>query len=212
MNRKAHWEEIYQKKSPSEVSWYQEQPKLSLEWIESLQLKKDAKILDVGGGASHLARSLLKAGYTKICVLDISAMALQHAKDELGHQASQIEWIVADLLDFKANRRCDLWHDRALFHFLTEPGDRQRYINSLHETLSPSGFAIIATFAIGGPEQCSGLPIVQYDARMLSRELGPQFKRLREKIEQHQTPWGTEQKFIYCLFQRESSQSEREAK
>ncbi|MBI1730477.1 class I SAM-dependent methyltransferase [Candidatus Acetothermia bacterium] len=202
MDRKSHWEEIYHEKSHQEVSWYQEQPKLSLELIESLQLNKSARILDVGGGASRLAKGLLDAGYNTIAVLDISAQALEQAKNELGDQATRVEWIEANVLDFESSTCFDLWHDRALFHFLTDASERKRYVEVLKRSLSPGGFVIIASFAIGGPEQCSGLPIVQYDAQKLSRELGAEFKLLRAKIELHRTPWNTEQKFMYSLFQR----------
>lgn len=202
MNHKKHWEEIYREKSPQEVSWFQEQPMLSLELIESVHLNKRARILDVGGGASRLAKGLLDAGYNTIAVLDISAQALQQAKNELEDQATRVEWIEANVLEFESSSCFDLWHDRALFHFLTEEIDRKRYVEVLKKSLSPGGFVIIASFAIGGPEQCSGLPIVQYDAQKLSRELGDEFKLLKEKIELHRTPWKTEQKFMYSLFQR----------
>jgi SAM-dependent methyltransferase len=205
MNRKMHWEELYREKSPQEVSWYQEQPKLSLELIESLQLNKSARILDVGGGASRLAKSLLDAGYENISVLDISAKALQQAKNELGAKSTQIEWIVTNVFEFEPSKCFDLWHDRALFHFLTEADDRKSYVEVLKKSLSASGFVIIASFAIGGPEECSGLPIVQYDAQKISQELGDEFRLLNEQFELHHTPWSSEQKFMYSLFQRNRS-------
>ena len=202
MSSKAHWESIYDEKQPDDVSWHQAEPRLSLQLIEAVAINKEARILDVGGGASRLASFLLAAGYKNISVLDISQKTLQYAKAQLDSRGDEIEWIASDILSFSPKIKLELWHDRALFHFLTDPKDRQRYVDVLKRSLNADGYVMIASFAIDGPTQCSGLPIVQYDGAKLSNELGAGFTLLKQEIEIHRTPWGADQKFIYCLFQR----------
>ena len=196
-DRKTHWEKVYAGKSPQAVSWYQADPVLSLKLIEEAGLDKDDAVIDVGGGASTLVDALLNANHTDITVLDVSAHALRHAQDRLGKRATAVKWIEADVTDFVPPRRYRLWHDRAVFHFLTDAGDRQRYVASLKRALEPGGRVIMQTFAIGGPEKCSGLDIVQYDAGKLLAELGPAFELRQSGHETHVTPGGGEQAFAW---------------
>ena len=159
-------------------------------------------MIDVGGGSSPLASRLLEAGYA-VAVLDVSEAALDRAKARMGAPAIGVEWIVADLTEVGDVGRFDLWHDRAVFHFLTDPADRAKYVALLSRTVPPGGHAVIATFAPDGPEQCSGLPVRRYDARSLTRELGPGFTLLKSVPEAHRTPWGVAQSFQYSVFRRE---------
>lgn len=197
MNRKAHWENIYHSKSPLEVSWFQKEPQLSLQLISNTGLSTEAAIIDIGGGASVLVDRLLELGYKQLAVLDISTTALKYAKQRLGPAAQNIEWFEADITSFKAPHPFDLWHDRAVFHFLTEPDDRKRYIAVLRQILKPGGHLILAAFAIGGPTKCSGLDIVQYDAEKLLNELGAGFTLVEQLSETHITPDNQEQLFAY---------------
>jgi SAM-dependent methyltransferase len=197
IDRKTHWENIYREKSASEVSWYQQEPKLSLELIRRTHIAHDEALIDVGGGASELVDYLCKAGFTNLAVLDISEKALASAKNRLGKVAQNIEWIEADITQFKPPHPFSLWHDRAVFHFLTDPSDRELYVNALKHALIPGGHLIIAAFAIGGPEKCSGLDIVQYDSEKLSAELGRDFKLIEARSEVHITPANNEKKFTY---------------
>jgi ubiquinone/menaquinone biosynthesis C-methylase UbiE len=196
-NRKAHWENVYETKSPLEVSWYQKTPSLSLTLIEHAQLYKDAAIIDVGGGASMLVDHLYDQSYTNLAVLDISKKALEHAQQRLGKAAQKIHWYEADITEFKCPQTFDLWHDRAVFHFLTHPADRQNYIKNLKTVLKPKGQLIVAAFALGGPEKCSGLDIVQYDAKKLLNVLGEAFELLEQHSELHLTPAHKEQAFSF---------------
>ena len=204
MDRKQHWENVYTNKSPLEVSWYQTEPRLSLELIRATGVDRDAPVIDVGGGASVLVDRLLDAGYTHLSVLDISGQALAHARKRLGARADRVEWLEADVTTFEPPRPFRVWHDRAVFHFLTEPNDRRQYIAALQHGLQIGGQLVIAAFAIGGPLQCSNLDIVQYDAAKLSAELGTGFELIEEKGELHDTPSGKQQKFGYYRFRRES--------
>lgn len=202
-NRKIHWDQIYADQSPLQVSWYQSEPALSLKLIQKTGLTKAAPIIDVGGGASVLVDRLYDQGYKRLAVLDISATAMSHAQKRLGEKARGVEWYEADVTTFIAPHTFILWHDRAVFHFLTEPADRKKYLEALKRTFTPGGHAIIAAFAIGGPTQCSGLDIVQYDANKLTAELGGGFLLVEEAEEIHITPTGREQKFGYFLFSRQ---------
>lgn len=201
-DRKAHWQNIYREKSALDVSWYQKKPALSLALIRNTQLASDDSIIDVGGGASMVVDHLCKEGFTNLTVLDISENALLSAKKRLGDSAKRIEWFEADITQFIAPRPFSLWHDRAVFHFLRDQADRTRYVGALKAALRPGGHLIIAAFAIGGPEKCSGLEIVQYDAEKLIAELGADFKLLEESSEVHMTPANKEQKFTYFRFIR----------
>lgn len=202
MNRKEHWNQVYQTKAPDDVSWYQIRPAISLKLIEATGIGKDQGIIDMGGGASVLVDFLLDAGFTKLAVLDISAAALQYAKQRLGTRAGRVEWFEADALGFDPPHRFGLWHDRAVFHFLTDQADRQKYVQSLKRTLTPDGCVIIATFALDGPLKCSGLDVARYNAVAIGAELGSEFHLLEHTDETHVTPWSTEQRFSYFRFAR----------
>lgn len=206
MNRKAHWEQIYNDKSPLEVSWFQAEPNLSLQFIARAQLPKDAAIIDVGGGTSVLVDRLHALDYRRLAVLDISRKALECARQRLGEKADAIEWFEADITEFEAPHLFQLWHDRAVFHFLTAASDRENYVNVLKRTLSPGGHLILAAFAIGGPQKCSGLDIVQYDAEKLAAELGQTFQLVETAEENHLTPAKQEQKFAYFRFIKEGDE------
>jgi len=194
---KQHWEKVYADKTPLDVSWYQKEPAVSLRLIAQCGLARDAAIIDVGGGASLLVDRLLDAGYSRLTVLDISARALEFARARLGTRARQVQWVEADITRYAPGCSYALWHDRAVFHFLTKAGDRRRYLQTLERALPPGGHLVLAAFAIGGPARCSGLDIVQYDAARLSAELGTQFRLLDEVAEVHLTPTGKEQQFAY---------------
>lgn len=203
-DRKTHWEKIYSDKSPLEVSWYQKQPILSLQIIHNIKLAFDAPIIDIGGGASTLVDCLCEEGYTHIGVLDISKKALAHAQKRLGDKANGVEWYEEDITLFRPPHQFSLWHDRAVFHFLTDESDRSKYLDVLKAALKPNGHLVIAAFAIGGPTQCSGLDIVQYDAEKLMAELGEDFELIEVANELHKTPANKEQKFTYFHFIRKS--------
>lgn len=199
-----HWQDIYQSKQENEVSWYQNRPDLSLSFIERYCPDKTASIIDVGGGASRLIDYLIGMGYQQLSVLDISQNALNHSQQRLQsilpqHQA-EINWMVADITRATFSTSFDLWHDRAVFHFLTDPESRQSYIAKLKASLQVGGYLVIATFAIGGPEKCSGLDIVQYDADKLQKALGDDFELVSQQTENHHTPFNSEQAFNYFVF------------
>jgi SAM-dependent methyltransferase len=200
--RKTHWENIYQTRSPLDVSWYQERPSLSLELISNTGIGRDSPIIDVGGGASCLVDYLYKAGYRNLSVLDISANALAYSRERLGEVAKSIKWYESDVTHFVSPHPFALWHDRTLFHFLVDPADRKKYIEVMNQSLQPAGHLIIAGFALGGPTQCSGLDIVQYDAAKLMSELGDDFDLVEERPETHITPAEKEQKLTYFRFAR----------
>lgn len=202
MNRTEHWNQVYQTKASDDVSWYQTEPATSLKLIEATGVGKGASIIDVGSGASVLVDFLLDAGFTKLAVLDIAASALRHAKQRLGAKAGSVEWFEADVTAFSPPHRFNLWHDRAVFHFLTDKADRQKYVQTLKRTLTPDGHVIIGTFAIDGPAKCSGLDVARYNAPGICAELGGEFHFIEQLNETHVTPWNTEQKFSYFRFAR----------
>jgi SAM-dependent methyltransferase len=203
-DKKTHWEKIYREKSSSDVSWYQESPDLSLELICRSGVRNDEAIVDVGGGASVLVDVLCEEGFRNLSVLDISGIALAGAQQRLGGLAETIEWFEADITEFDPPHAFTLWHDRAVFHFLTDESDRRKYVNVLKRALRPGGHLIIAAFAIGGPEQCSGLQVVQYDSSRLKAELGEEFELVEERDEVHITPANKEQRFTYFRFVRKT--------
>ena len=205
MNLKEHWNHVYQTKEHDDVSWYQSRPATSLKLIEACGVGKQEGIIDVGGGASVLVDFLLDAGFTRLAVLDISAVALAYAKERLGARAGNVEWFEADVTRFASPHCFNLWHDRAVFHFLTDKADRQKYVQTLKRTLTPDGHVIIATFAIDGPLKCSGLEVARYEASAIAAELGEGFRLLEQVDETHTTPWGTEQKFSYFRFARSAT-------
>jgi SAM-dependent methyltransferase len=199
MNTRTHWEHIYEKKGPTKVSWYQEHAKFSLQYIRNTGIQKTDPIIDVGGGASTLVDDLITDDFQYIAILDISGTALQLARQRLGPKAHRVTWIEDDVT------RADLpyhfyavWHDRAVFHFLTQAIDRQRYVNTVQHAVRPGGHVIVATFAPDGPDHCSGLEVMRYDPKGLHDEFGDSFDLVDSTHETHHTPFGTEQKFIYC--------------
>jgi SAM-dependent methyltransferase len=199
--RQAHWEKVYTSKSENEVSWFQESPAPSLALIAQVGAAPSAAIIDIGGGASRLVDELLDRRFHDVTVLDLSAAALEAAKARLGERANQAHWLVADATTWDPSRMYDVWHDRAAFHFLTEERDRAAYIATLKQSLKIGGHAIIATFALDGPEKCSGLPVMRYDAARLGQTLGPGFKLLQSHGNDHATPWGSHQQFQFSVFQ-----------
>ena len=202
IDRKTHWQGIYEEKSANEVSWYQKTPQCSLALIHQSEIGLHEALIDVGGGASRLVEYLLKEGYTQTAVLDISKQALDAVRIRLGDRAGEVEWFEADITEFEPSRQYALWHDRAVFHFLTTEAERTRYLRVLKQALRSGGYLIIAAFSIGGPNKCSGLEIVQYDAARLMAELGGAFQLLEQRDEMHITPSAREQKFSYFFCRR----------
>jgi ubiquinone/menaquinone biosynthesis C-methylase UbiE len=198
--RQNHWEQVYQSRESTAVSWYQTYPGQSLRLIEKVVASKSDAIIDVGGGASVLVDNLLQQGYSRLAVLDISAAALTCAQQRLCEKAQQVEWFVADVTTFAPTHRFALWHDRAVFHFFTEKNDRARYLAVLRKALEPGAHLVIATFAPDGPAQCSGLPVEHYDGVKIAQVLGDEFALLELHAESHTTPAGGEQHFNYFLF------------
>jgi SAM-dependent methyltransferase len=201
--RRTHWETVYATKAENEVSWFQDNPAPSLEAIALTGATPASAIIDVGGGASRLVDHLLALGFVDVTVLDLSAAALDTAKARLGTRAAKARWIVADVTAWQPPASYDIWHDRAAFHFLTDANDRAAYVACLKRALKPGGHAIIATFALDGPERCSGLPVMRYDAESLGRALGREFRLLQTRRHEHATPWGSRQVFQFSVFRRE---------
>ncbi len=201
MDRQRHWDEVYSQKAEDTVSWFQVHPDLSLELIRAAGVAPADPIIDVGGGASRLVDHLLAAGFTDLSVLDIAATALERAGVRLGPAALKVQWLVADVTRWRPVRLYRLWHDRAVFHFLTEATDRSAYLANLKAALTPGGHAVIASFAPDGPERCSGLPVQRYSPESLAAELGPAFRLKHKRAESHLTPAGRVQQFQYSLFE-----------
>jgi len=202
MDRISHWQSVYRDKAADTVSWYQPVPATSLDLIERLVPGRDAAIIDVGAGASRLVDSLLDTGYRDISVLDIAENALAVSRARLGERAEQVDWIVCDVTECQTEREYDLWHDRAVFHFLTEAADRKAYVSVLGRVLKPGGWCIIATFAVDGPDRCSGLPVKRYDEQLLMAELGEIAELCDTRRETHLTPTGGTQEFAWFVLQR----------
>ncbi len=203
MDARSHWDGIYRTKAPGQVSWFQERAELSLRLIRGAHVPKSARIIDVGGGSSPLVDDLLADGYRHITVLDISRTALEAVKGRLGPRAAGVTWMEADITRADlASNAYDLWHDRAVFHFLVEADDRRRYVESARRAIKPGGHLIMATFALDGPSECSGLNTMRFDAQSLAREFGDRFQIIESLIETHHTPFGTDQKFVYCHLRR----------
>ncbi|GAB5604797.1 class I SAM-dependent methyltransferase [Sideroxyarcus sp. TK5] len=205
MDRKQYWEGVYSTKSPQEVSWFQKHADISLKLIHDAGLGKDAAIIDVGGGASTLVDDLVNEGYTDITILDLSSAALDVAKRRLGKSADTVHWMCGDITRANFPTHClDVWHDRAVFHFLTDPADRQAYIDLVMRAIRPGGHVIVATFGENGPTQCSGLPVMRYNPESLHNEFGGGFVLVEHQEEVHHTPAGKTQQFIYCYCRKES--------
>ena len=201
-NRQSHWETVYTTKGENEVSWFQENPAPSLELIELTRPTPESTIVDIGGGASRLVDHLVAGGFKDVTVLDISQAALEAAKARLGERASGVKWVVADVTQWHPTHAFDIWHDRAAFHFLTDPADRSAYVARVKQAVRPRGHVIIGTFALDGPEKCSGLPVNRYDAASLAKELGEGFELLVSRQQDHSTPWSSMQRFQFCVFRR----------
>jgi len=202
ISSKAHWENVYTTKAESEVSWFQDNPAPSLELIAMTGISADAAIIDIGGGASRLVDALVERKLGRITVLDISAAALDLTKRRLGERAASVTWEIADVTKWEPSRRYDLWHDRAAFHFLTGEADQTAYVARLKKAVKLGGYVIIATFALDGPQRCSGLPIVRYDAASLSAILGNEFHVIDVRRHDHTTPSGAVQRFQFSTFRR----------
>jgi SAM-dependent methyltransferase len=206
MNPKHHWESVYSTKPSDAVSWFQAHADQSLRLVKDTGVSLSAAIIDVGGGASTLVDDLLCSGYSNLTVLDLSATALSAAKARLGTKHSFVRWLEADVTTADlAVHAYDVWHDRAVFHFLTTQEDRSAYVQQVLRSVKPGGHVIVATFAEDGPTQCSGLPVVRYRADQLHAEFGAPFMLLRHETEQHHTPFGTVQQFVYCYCRKVDS-------
>jgi len=202
MSRKDHWEKVYKENSALKVSWYQSVPTKSLAIINRLGLEKDENLIDVGGGASTLVDHLVADYFKNITVLDLSSRALDLAKKRLGEKSTNVIWEARDVTDFSPDKIYSLWHDRAVFHFLTDKSDREKYKKALESSIRVGGYVIIATFSVYGPIKCSGLDIVQYDAKKITKELGSHYNIIEEMSESHITPSGNEQLFGYYVFKK----------
>ncbi|WP_323844292.1 class I SAM-dependent methyltransferase [Microbulbifer magnicolonia] len=200
MQNKNHWEKIYSSKSEDEVSWFQEHAEVSVRLIEQTGAPKSANIIDVGGGASKLVDDLLDKGYDNLTVLDLSGQALAKAQHRLGARADKVRWLEGNILEIDLPQQAyDVWHDRAVFHFQTDERERKAYVDAVLRAVKPGGHVIVATFAEDGPEKCSGLPVVRYSADQLHGEFGAPFDLLGQEREEHHTPAGVVQRFVYCF-------------
>jgi 2-polyprenyl-3-methyl-5-hydroxy-6-metoxy-1,4-benzoquinol methylase len=202
MSQKEHWEKVFETKQETEVSWYQQLPKTSLDFISKLNISKDAKIIDIGGGDSYLVDALLEQGFTNITLLDISAKAIDRIKNRLGAKANKVTFIVSDILDFNPKETYDLWHDRASFHFQTDAHQIEKYADIVSKAIVNNGHVVIGTFSENGPKKCSGLDITQYSEAKMKAVFESKFDLLDSFTEDHATPFDTIQNFIFCSFKR----------
>jgi hypothetical protein len=202
MRPREHWNSVYSTRNEGELSWFEALPELSLRMMRACGLNRDTCVIDVGGGDSHLVDTLAGFGLDCLAVLDVSGAALQRAQARLGTAGDALMWIEADVTAEWSLKPMDIWHDRAVFHFLTTPLDRARYLAHLRQTLKIQGSAIVATFALDGPEWCSGLPVARYSPESLAAQLGDDFHLVEAVPHPHRTPWGTTQAFQYCRFTR----------
>ena len=199
MSTRDHWEGVYGRKAPDQVSWYQPHLERSLEFIGASGLKPDAAIIDIGGGSSTLVDDLLMRGYTNLTVLDVSASAIEAAKARLGPRKELVRWLAADVTKVDLGTHSyDFWHDRAAFHFLRDQTERRRYVATVRRAVRPGGHVLVATFGPEGPDRCSDLEVVRYDADKLHDAFGPEFRKVGSLTELHRTPWGSQQQFVYC--------------
>jgi 2-polyprenyl-3-methyl-5-hydroxy-6-metoxy-1,4-benzoquinol methylase len=203
LERRSHWQKVYQTKSERDVSWFQETPAISLDLIHATGVKSGASIADIGGGTSRLVDSLVDEGYA-VTVLDVSEKALATSQDRLGPRSADVNWVVADVTAWQPDGSYEIWHDRAAFHFLTEPSDRRAYAACVGRAVRPEGHVIIGTFALDGPERCSGLPVVRHDGASIGEALGPSFKLIESRRHDHRTPSGAIQRFQFSRFQRQT--------
>jgi SAM-dependent methyltransferase len=202
MDRQGHWNTVYTQKTERDVSWFETFPEISLKMLNDAGLNEDSCVIDVGGGDSRLVDALTAKGLDCLAVLDISGAALSRAKNRLGANASAVTWIESDVAAEWTLKPMDIWHDRAVFHFLVNPDDRAKYVARVRDVLKLEGSAIIATFDVNGPEKCSGLPVQRYSAESLTCELGAGFRLLDSVRHEHRTPWGSSQAFRYSRFVR----------
>lgn len=203
MDRKAHWEQVYRTKAPTSVSWFQPEAALSAQLIQQVAPDRTTPIIDVGAGASVLVDHLLDAGFLDLTVTDIAGAALDLSRERLGRRAAGVQWLEGDILQVPfAPARFNVWHDRAVFHFLTDPSDRATYRSQVERALAPGGYLLLATFADDGPQRCSGLDVVRYSPELLLAEFGEEFRAVEAHREEHHTPAGSVQHFTYLLCQR----------
>lgn len=201
-DRHKHWENIYRTKQLCEVSWYQPVPTTSLEFVKKFKVPTTAKIIDVGGGDSLFVDHMLDLGYQDITVLDISETAIEKAKSRLGDKAEKVKWIVSDAVNFKPVEKYDFWHDRAAFHFLTQDWEIDNYIDTIQQSLNPTGFLVIGTFSENGPPKCSGIAIKQYSETLMTDRLKKFFEKIKCITVDHKTPSGSIQNYIFCSFRK----------
>ncbi|RAR47166.1 class I SAM-dependent methyltransferase [Flavobacterium lacus] len=201
-DKKQHWETVFTTKLVNEVSWYQIEPKTSIQLIQACQVAKEAKIIDIGGGDSYLIDHLLDLGYTNLYLLDLSAAAIERAKKRLGEKGEMVTFIVSDSLHFQSDEKFDVWHDRASFHFFTAADDIQQYKANVLANTNPNAHFIVGTFSEDGPLKCSGLPITQYSVEKMEAVFGANFELENCFTEDHQTPFDTVQNFIFCHFKK----------
>jgi 2-polyprenyl-3-methyl-5-hydroxy-6-metoxy-1,4-benzoquinol methylase len=199
MDSKTHWEKVYTTKAPEQVSWYRPHLETSIALIEQSVISRDAPIIDVGGGESTLVDDLLARGFQNVTVLDVSQVAIETTKKRLGQVADRVHWLTADVTQVELQPRAyDVWHDRAVFHFLTRSEQRSAYVRQVALSVKPGGYVIISAFGPEGPTKCSGLDVVRYDADSLHDEFGARFRLVESSKELHETPFGTTQQFLYC--------------
>ncbi|GEC53455.1 SAM-dependent methyltransferase [Bradyrhizobium japonicum] len=201
-DRQSHWQTVYLTKGEQQVSWSQADPQPSLRLIESIAPGRDASIIDIGGGASRLVDALLAGGFHDLTVLDLSEAALASARERIGTPGDRVRWVADDATVWQPQRAFDIWHDRAAFHFLVEEPDRAAYLDRLHRGVKAGGHAVIGTFALDGPEKCSGLPVQRYDPATLSGTIGPAFELIAHEAHRHVTPWGATQSFQFSVLRR----------
>ena len=198
-DERRHWEDLYARKAADRVSWYRPHLDESLRFVAAARIEPTAAIIDVGGGASTFVDDLLDRGYSNLTVLDLSATALETARRRLGSRASAVRWVRADVTQADLPEKgYDLWHDRAVFHFLTDPAARSRYVGTVRRALRPGGHIVVATFGPHGPEECSGLEVLRFTPDAIHSEFGDEFAKIADSTEVHKTPWGSEQEFVYC--------------
>ena len=202
IDRQAHWDNVYLTRAVTDVSWFEETPNVSLDLIAATGVTTDAAVIDIGGGASRLIDALLDRRFQDVTVLDLSAQALAATKARLGSRASKVHWLIADVTKWHPPQAYDVWHDRAVFHFLTSAEDRAIYAERVSKAVRPNGHVIIGTFAPDGPERCSGLPVMRHDSTSLGDMLGGAFKLIECRRQDHRTPTGAIQHFQFSRFQR----------
>jgi hypothetical protein len=204
----GHWDKVYETKSETEVSWFQPYPKTSMEFADLFNLSPEANIIDVGGGDSHFVDALLDRGFKNIWVLDISAAAIEKAKQRLGERADAVHWVVCDVTEFIPPVSFDFWHDRAAFHFLTTDDKIYKYVSLAEDTISENGYLVLGTFSEHGPKKCSGLEIKQYSEASMSTRFEVAFERIKCVTEDHPTPFNTIQNFLFCSFKKKKANQE----